>query len=173
MEIVEQLFRQHYSKMLLIARVMLGNEEEAKDLVSDVFTEMLNGKLKVSLDSTEGFFVVLVRNRCLNLLRKKNTLDKVKECLSLDTSIELANEEGLLVNKIDQEVDKLEQMLRFIDSELTPQTRNIVIMHYRNKMTYRQISSELKISEAAVYKHLAQGIKRIREHFNPKNNGKD
>ena len=40
-------------------------------------------------------------------------------------------------------------------------------------MTYRQFASELGISEAAVYKHLAQGIKRIREQFNPKNNEKD
>lgn len=173
MEIVEQLFRRHYSRMLLIARMMLGNEEEAKDLVSDVFTDMLNEKIKVSLDKTEGFFVILVRNRCLNLLRKKNTLDKVKDCLTLDTSIEITKEENLVASKIDREMDKLEQMLSFIDSELTPQTRKIVNMHYRDKMTYQQISSELGISEAAVYKHLAQGIKRIREHFNPKNNGKD
>lgn len=173
MEIIEQLFRRHYSKMILIARMMLGNEEDAKDLVSEIFTEMLHGKLKVSLDSTEGFFVVLVRNRCLNLLRKKNTMDRIKDCLTLDTSIELANEEKLVANKIDHEMDKLDLMLSFIESDLTPQTRNIVNMHYRNKMTYRQISSELKISEAAVYKHLAQGIKRIREHFNPKHNGKD
>ena len=173
MEIVEQLFRRHYSKMLLIAGMMLGNEEEAKDLVSDVFTDMLNDRLKVSLDSTEGFFVVLVRNRCLNLLRKVSTFDKVKNCLTFDTSIEITKEENLVASKIDREMDKLDQMLSFIDTDLTPQTRKIVNMHYRNKMTYQQISLELKISEAAVYKHLAQGIKKIREHFNPKNNGKD
>lgn len=170
---VEQLFRRHYSKMVLVARMMLGNEEEAKDLVSDVFSDILSGKLKASLDSTEGFFVVLVRNRCLNFLRKKNTLDKMKACLTLDTSVEITKEENLVASKIDREMDRLERMLNFIDGDLTPQTRKIVNLHYRKKMTYQQISSELEISEAAVYKHLAQAIKRIREHFNPKNNGKD
>ena len=173
MEIVEQLFRRHYTKMILIARMMLGNDEEAKDLVSDIFTDMLNGELKASLDNSEGFFVILVRNRCLNKLRKKSVVDRVKDALPLDTSIEITREENIVASKIDQEMDKMEQMLNFIDNDLTPQTRKIVNMHYRNKMTYRQISSELEISEAAVYKHLAQGIKRIREHFNPKNNGKD
>lgn len=173
MNIVEQLFRRYYPKMLLVATMILGCEEEAKDLVSDVFSDMLKGKLKASLDCTEGFFVVMVRNRCLNLLRKKSTLERVKCSLTLDTSIRMVREENLVASKIDEEVDKLDKMLEFIDRELTPQTRKIVNMHYRQKMTYRQIASELDISEAAVYKHLAQGIKRIREQFNPENNGKD
>lgn len=173
MNIVEQLFRRYYPKMLLVATMILGSEEEAKDLVSDVFSDMLKGKLKASLECTEGFFVVMVRNRCMNLLRRKSTLERVKGCLTLDTSIQIANEENLVASKIDEEVDKLDAMLEFIDRELTPQTRKIVNMHYQQKITYRQIASELGISEAAVYKHLAQGIKRIREQFNPKNNGKD
>ena len=36
------------------------------------------------------------------------------------------------------------------------------------KLTYRDISEELGISEAAVYKHLAQGIKRIKNILIPK-----
>ena len=68
-------------------------------------------------------------------------------------------------------MSKADQMLRFVDEELTLQTRRVVNMHYRQKLTYREISEELGISEAAVYKHLAQGIKRIKEHFHPKNNG--
>lgn len=170
---VELLFRSYYSKMLLVARMLLSSEDEAKDLVSDIFSDMLNGRLKVGPDCTEGFFVVLVRNRCLNLLRKKTTQDKLRKALPLDMPLEIAREENQVLGKIDQEVDKLEQMLEFMAGGLTSQTYKILIMHYRQKMTYRQISEELQISEAAVYKHLAQGIKRIREHFNPKNNGKD
>ena len=170
---VERLFRSYYSKMLLVARMMLSSDEEAKDLVSDIFSDMLNGRLKIAPDCTEGFFVVLVRNRCLNLLRKKTTQDKLMKVLPLDNTLEVTREENQVLSKIDQETDKLDQMLRFMEKGLTPQTYNILNMHYRQKMTYMQISEELRISEAAVYKHLAQGIKRIREHFNPKNNGKD
>ena len=100
-----------------------------------------------------------------------STQEKVKNGLSLDTTIDLSHTENKIVGQIDQEMSKLDQMLNFIDSELTPQTRRVVNMHYRQKLTYRQIAEELGISEAAVYKHLAQGIKRIKEQFNPKNNG--
>ena len=34
MEKIEQLFRQHYSKMFLVSRMILGDEETARDVVS-------------------------------------------------------------------------------------------------------------------------------------------
>lgn len=171
MERIEQLFRQHYSKMFLVARMLLGDEEMARDVVSDIFADMLNGTLQLPPECSEGYFVVLARNRSLNHLRKMATQEKVKAGLTLDVTIDISHSEDKIVGEIDQEMSKLDQMLNFIDSELTPQTRRVVNMHYRQKLTYREISEQLGISEAAVYKHLAQGIKRIKEHFNPKNNG--
>ncbi len=139
--------------------------------MSDIFADLLNGTLKLPSECSEGFFVVLARNRSLNHLRKLTTQEKLKAGLTLDTTIDISHTEDKIVGEIDGEMSKLDQMLHFIDSELTPQTRRVVNMHYRQKLTYRDISEQLGISEAAVYKHLAQGIKRIKEHFNPKNNG--
>jgi putative RNA polymerase ECF-type sigma factor len=68
MEKIEQLFRQHYSKMFLVSRMILGDEETARDVVSDIFADMLSGKLRIPPNITEGYFVVLTRNRCLNSL---------------------------------------------------------------------------------------------------------
>ena len=38
---IEALYKRHYNHMLLTARTLLGNDEEARDAVSDVFTELL------------------------------------------------------------------------------------------------------------------------------------
>lgn len=171
MEKIEQLFRQHYSKMFLVSRMILGDEETARDVVSDIFTDLLSGKLWLPPKSTEGYFVVLTRNRCLNYLRKMTLHEKVKAGLKVDHTVDIVHDENRLIGEIDHEMSKADQMLRFVDEELTLQTRRVVNMHYRQKLTYHEISEELGISEAAVYKHLAQGIKRIKEHFNPKNNG--
>ena len=151
--------------------MILGDEETARDVVSDIFADMLSGKLWIPPNSTEGYFVVLTRNRCLNYLRKMTLHEKVKAGLKVDHTVDIVHDENRLIGEIDHEMSKADQMLRFVDEELTLQTRCVVNMHYRQKLTYREISEELGISEAAVYKHLAQGIKRIKEHFNPKNNG--
>lgn len=171
MEKIEQLFRQHYSKMFLVSRMILGDEETARDVVSDIFADLLSGKLWLPPKSTEGYFVVLTRNRCLNYLRKMTLHEKVKAGLKVDHTVDIVHDENRLIGEIDHEMSKADQMLRFVDKELTLQTRRVVNMHYRQKLTYHEISEELGISEAAVYKHLAQGIKQIKEHFNPKNNG--
>lgn len=151
--------------------MILGDEETARDVVSDIFADMLSGKLRIPPNGTEGYFVVLARNRCLNSLRKMTLHEKVKAGLKVDHAVDIVHDENRIIREIDHEMSKADQMLRFIDRELTLQTRRVVNMHYCQKLTYRDISEELGISEAAVYKHLAQGIKRIKEHFNPKNNG--
>ena len=151
--------------------MILGDEETARDVVSDIFADLLSGKLRLPPKSTEGCFLVLTRNRCLNYLRKMTLHEKVKAGLKVDHTVDIVPDENRIIREIDHEMSKADQMLRFVDEELTLQTRRVVNMHYRQKLTYHEISEELGISEAAVYKHLAQGIKRIKEHFNPKNNG--
>lgn len=48
MEKIEQLFRQHYSKMFLVSRMILGDEETARDVVSDIFCRFAQWKASAS-----------------------------------------------------------------------------------------------------------------------------
>ena len=118
-ETIEQLFRQHYLRMYQLARVLLKDDAASKDVVSEVFAEVLDGKTQLGLDNETitsdsplpsanagSYLLVCVRHKCLNLLS-------------------------------------------------------------RQKMKYREIATELGISEVAVYKHLAQGIRKLKQKFNP------
>ena len=66
-----------------------------------------------------------------------------------------------------EEEDKQEAILSYMENELTPQTRKVLQLRFRQKLKYREIATELDISEVAVYKHLAQGIKKLKQQFNP------
>ena len=118
-ETIEQLFRQHYLRMYQLARVLLKDDAASKDVVSEVFADVLNGKTQLGLDNETiasnsplpstnagSYLLVCVRHKCLNLLS-------------------------------------------------------------RQKMKDREIATELGISEVAVYKHLAQGIRKLKQKFNP------
>ena len=67
----------------------------------------------------------------------------------MDHTVDIVHDENRIIREIDHEMSKADQMLRFVDEELTLQTRRVVNMHYRQKLTYREISEELGISEAA------------------------
>ena len=118
-ETIELLFRQHYLRMYQLARVLLKDDAASKDVVSEVFADVLDGKTQLELDNETitsdsplpstnagSYLLVCVRHKCLNLLS-------------------------------------------------------------RQKMKDREIATELGISEVAVYKHLAQGIRKLKQKFNP------
>lgn len=183
-ETIEQLFRQHYLRMYQLARVLLKDDAASKDVVSEVFADVLDGKTQLGLDNETAnyktiasepslpsanagsYLLVCVRHKCLNLLSRQKMKDRVHHLLKADTSPSIAPLEATIA-EIDRETEKYEAILAFMDTELTPQTRKVLDLRFRQKLKYREIATELGISEVAVYKHLAQGIRKLKQKFNP------
>ena len=183
-ETIEQLFRQHYLRMYQLARVLLKDEAASKDVVSEVFADVLDGKTQLGLDNETAndktiasepplpstnagsYLLVCVRHKCLNLLSRQKMKDRVHHLLKADTSPSIAPLEATIA-EIDKETEKYEAILAYMDTELTPQTRKVLNLRFRQKLKYREIATELGISEVAVYKHLAQGIRKLKQKFNP------
>ena len=183
-ETIEQLFRQHYLRMYQLARVLLKDDAASKDVVSEVFADVLNGKTQLGLDNETAndktiasepllpstnagsYLLVCVRHKCLNLLSRQKMKDRVHHLLKADTSPSIAPLEATIA-EIDRETEKYEAILAYMDTELTPQTRKVLDLRFRQKLKYREIATELGISEVAVYKHLAQGIRKLKQKFNP------
>ena len=158
-EQTEHIFKRNYKKMYLLAKALLRDGDAAKDVVSDVFVDIAGGKLEVLPETEESFLLICVKNRCMNVLNHTKVEEKVEKLMIVETETDEEPAERL--------IDKLESVLVFIRDGLTPQTGRIINMHYRKKMTYKDIAQNLGISEAAVYKHLAQGINKLKQHFNP------
>ena len=183
-ETIEQLFRQHYLRMYQLARVLLKDDAASKDVVSEVFADVLDGKTQLDLDNETAndkttasdspqpsanvgsYLLVCVRHKCLNLLSRQKMKDRVHHLLKADASPSIAPQEATIA-EIDRETDKYEAILAYMDAELTPQTRKVLDLRFRQKLKYREIATELGISEVAVYKHLAQGIRKLKQKFNP------
>lgn len=178
-ETIEQLFRQHYLRMYQLARVLLKDDAASKDVVSEVFADVLDGKTQLGLDNETitsdsslpsanagSYLLVCVRHKCLNLLSRKKMKDRVHQLLKADTSPSIAPLEAT-ITEIDRETEKYEAILTYMNAELTPQTRKVLDLRFRQKLKYREIATELGISEVAVYKHLAQGIRKLKQKFNP------
>lgn len=153
----ETLFRNHYGQMLRLAMLLLKDDEEARDVVSDVFASVWDGTADPYADNPKGYLLMCVRNRCLDLLGHKKTKERVQRLLTLESSPVMmpANEEQ-------RGPEKLKEI---VDTRLTPRDRQVLLMKYERKMKYREIAAELTISEAAVYKHLAQALKTLRDNL--------
>ena len=158
-ETIRRLFEEHYDRMYLLARVMLHDDEESRDAVSDVFAKIADGSISVKADTAKSFLLTCVRNKCLKTIRAKQVRQRASRLLQMDETVEMV--------PMEKQTDRLTEVLEFSERELTPQTLRVFRMRYQQRKTYAEIATVLDISEAAVYKHIAQALNKIKQHFNP------
>ena len=75
---MEQLFRQHYRAMYRLGVMLLHDEAESKDIVHDVFAELMATGRVVHPTTAETFLLTSVRNRCLNAMRNRQLHERVQ-----------------------------------------------------------------------------------------------
>ena len=158
-ETVKALFMEHYDRMYMLARIMLHDDEESRDAVSDVFARIADGSIDVREESAKSFLLTCVRNKCLKMIRAKQVRQRASQLLQLNDTVELM--------PIEKQTDRLAEVLDFTEKELSPQTLRVFQLRYHQSKTYAEIASALSISESAVYKHISQALRRIKNHFNP------
>ena len=89
---IEQLFSQHYAKMYNLARCILSDDDESKDVVSEVFAQILADDVVLVPGSEEGYLMRSVRNRCLNLIAHKSVKERMAKLLLDDADVILSEE---------------------------------------------------------------------------------
>ena len=157
----ERLFRSEYPRMYRAAHILLGDEDEAKDAVQDVFARLWDGEAFLREESQRTFLLTCVRNRCLNIIAQRQRQQANEAQLAMAS---ISDETETWFGKSDEELTAMVQ--QYIDQRLTPQTGRIIRMHYDDQQSYKEISGKLGISLSAVNKHIVQGLRKLRQHFN-------
>lgn len=150
---IETLFRQHYAAMYRLARTILYDADESKDVVSDVFVRLLHNNPSVQVDKMEGYLMMAVRNRCLDVLSHKSVREQVEKLFSQE----------LQQRHIEDE--RLDRLMQYIERELPPLSQQILRLRFLQEMTYEEVAQEVGVSKVTVYNHLWQSMHRIKEYF--------
>ncbi|MBR3028634.1 MAG: sigma-70 family RNA polymerase sigma factor [Bacteroidales bacterium] len=154
---IETLFRQHYAAMYRLARTILYDADESKDVVSDVFVRLLHSNPSVQADKMEGYLMMAVRNRCLDVLSHKSVREQVEKLFS-----EELKQRHIIARNEDERLDRL---MQYIERELPPLSQQILRLRFLQEMTYEEVAQEVGVSKVTVYNHLWQSMHRIKEYF--------
>ena len=152
--ILEQLFRQNYSEMIHLARVLLGDDGEAEDVVQDIFLRIADSDIPPKNDS---YLLTAVRNACLNEIRQMQLHERVKNLLPIETEIDQ--------QPIDKQQEQLDNISAFVDEQLEEPQRSIFHLRFNEDLTIAEIARRLGLNPNTAYKYLAQSIQRISNHF--------
>ena len=161
---LETLFRQNYSEMIHLARVLLGErlrvgasagiDGEAEDVVQDIFLRIADGDIPPKNDS---YLLTAVRNACLNRIRQMQLHEQVKNLLPIEDETDL--------QPIDRQFEQLEDISAFVDEQLEEPHRSIFHLRFDEDLTIAEIARRLGLNPNTAYKYLAQSIQKIRNHF--------
>ena len=154
---LEILFKTHYAAMFRLAMSLLYDEDESKDVVSDVFASLLGGGLAIRSDNARGFLLTCVRNSCINVIRHKQMRERFMKLYS--------NRAEPLADGPDDSLT-LAELREYIDNNLPPLSRRIFTLRYLHDMTCQQVADAVGVSRVTVHHHLSQSLEKINTYFN-------
>jgi RNA polymerase sigma-70 factor (family 1) len=153
----KQLFDRYWGASFLHAVKLLGNEDEAKDVVQEVFLSIWqrSGTL-TNIKDVPAFIFSAVRNRVLNLIRDSNVRLKYIELFSLyidahhNKTLDLINEKDMQLS-INKALNSLPLKMR----EVFELSRD---QHF----THKEIAGQLSISEKTVKRQISNALAILR-----------
>jgi len=140
-----------------LAIQMLGNADDATDAVQDVFVKVL--KQPDAYDASSGpltpWFLRVVRNHCIDLIRRRRPADADVAELS-DPRL---GPEGLLENT------QFDQALQQALAKLSTLQREIIVLRDYMDLSYAEIAITLEIAPGTVMSRLHRARLALREEL--------
>ena len=151
---LEKLFKQHCRQMYRLATILLHDDAESKDVVHDIFARLLAVHSDLREETAESYLITSVRNRCLNIIRNRQIQQRVERLylLDLDTSV-------ISMGILEDEMKLLQKGINQLEP---PVCKDVILQHFRDGITFKEIATRLGVSETTVYKYLRRALSQLR-----------
>ncbi len=161
----ESIYLAYFSKMKYFAKVYVLSEEDAENIVQDVFADLWEKKEVLSMPvNLIAYLFTSVKNKCLNYLRhqiiKKETADQIQQTHRLTMQASLNSLEAL-DQDLFSEQETREILVRALDS-LPDRCRQIFIMSKIEGKKQKEIAAELNISTNTIESQMKIAYKKLR-----------
>lgn len=135
----------------------LGNLEEVKDVLQDLFVKLWINKADMPLtDNLPGYLFCAARNRVFNHLSHKKV--ESRYISSIHTFI---NEHNYITDLVVRERE-FAQIIRQEIEALPPKMREVFILSREEHLSHEQIAKNLNISPQTVSKQISNALKILR-----------
>jgi len=162
---VDRWFRDHIAPheglFLKVAKHLVGNRENARDLVHDAYAAVLSDDQWRSVRDPKAFMRRTVTNLALNLIRRNKVvpMDQYADIEQFGF-LDLAPDAFQSVS----DRERLRAVMAAID-KLPRQCRQVFVMRRIDDIPPKEIAARLGIALATVEGHLARGISELHRHL--------
>lgn len=159
-KLFENLFYSYRKQMVYLARSLVHNQDDAEDIVSDVFLNIAQRHIPIiksikNDNDLRNYLLKATKNTALNIIR-----DKKRDNLCIETILEFTNKnisDDEFIDKICKESD-YKQIVSTIES-LEDIYRNSLYYHFVLELPVGQVAKILDQSISTTKKQLVRGKK--------------
>ena len=156
-EAFTQFYKLHQTTMYLAAYHLLRDEEEANDILQELFSDVWQRADRIDIKGNiKGYLYTLLRNRILTgLNRKKHFEEYIDSYLAYERQSVCNTDETILVRE-------LEDIFREKINKLPPKMREVYELSWYDQLSNREIAVRMNISEGTVKQHKHQALRILR-----------
>lgn len=135
----------------------LGNHEEVKDILQELFTNLWNKRAEIpDTANLSGYLYSGMRNRIFNLFSRKQVENRYLASLR-----EFVNERNYTTDLLVREKEFASLIQKEIDT-LPPKMREVFLLSRKEYLSHKEIAEKLSISEQTVSKQVTNALKMLR-----------
>lgn len=156
----ETLYRHYWERLFNQAYRRLRNEDDTKELIQDLFTELWQKRHTLTIHTSLGAYLQsALKFKVLNHV--KSTIVREKYATSIKKDQFTAR------SQVEEEVNyaELHTALNEALQRLPAQPRHVYELRHNLGMSYAEIASSLHISISTVEKHMVKALKSIRKRL--------
>lgn len=160
----KEVFSVHYRTLIMQAYSMLKDEQQAKDLIQDLFVDLWEKSDLTEIQSMKSYLSRAVHNRCLNFIKnsRKDSL-RIKEYISHTDSVSLPD--PYQAEQAETKSNRLYKLLKAME-DLPPKTAAAFNLYYLEKKSRKDVAAELNVSLNTVKTMLLRAVKTLRKKIN-------
>ncbi len=161
----ETIYVRYYARMKRFAVQYVLREEDAENLVQDVFTELWERFPTLSShDNLFAYLVLAIKNRCIDFLRRQTVMQKAADAVRQEYELEWrANHDALLaMGTIQLSETELDGLLQRALDKLPERCREIFVKSKIEGIKQKDIAAALGISVNTVENQVAIAYRKLR-----------
>jgi RNA polymerase sigma-70 factor, ECF subfamily len=155
----EELCLPHLDAAYNLARLLVGGDEDAQDVVQDAYVRALKGFKGFRGDSARPWLLAIVRNVAYSWLKKHA---KQSYMVPFDPAIHIrSNGTPLYESSHEERVQQLEEALNRLPIEM----RELLVLREIEGWSYKQLASTLNVPSGTVMSRLSRARQRLQQEL--------
>jgi RNA polymerase sigma-70 factor (ECF subfamily) len=162
-----ELYLNYYSKLVGFAREFVISEEDAKNIIQDVFTDLWERHDSIDyVSNINAYLFKLAKNKCLDYLKHKAFEERYAEQIQISFKRALDLQSLECFDIYDSDDKRMDILINIAINNLPNRCREIFILSRVENLKYKEISERLGLSVHTVKCQISIAFSRLRTKLN-------